>query len=77
MTHELEESDNEVVDRLLAEIRVKDKLILDIKRELSFAGHDIGLLTVTGAIKRVVLDWVEATNKIAELEKELTRLMKK
>ena len=26
MTHELEESDNEVVDRLLAEIRVKDKL---------------------------------------------------
>lgn len=67
------ENPEEVIDRLMKEIRQLRTNIDSIRQEVQKAKCDLHLLTTSGAIRKLVSERNEALERVRALEKELER----
>jgi uncharacterized protein YacL (UPF0231 family) len=67
----------EVIDRLINEVRNYKTKLQEIREAISRAGIDFEKLTVIGAIKKLLLDNKELISEVSALFKEIDNLRRK
>ena len=68
--------DEAVIDRLVAEVRSLHNELESVRTALARGGEDLHLLTTIGAIQLLLRDRKDQADKIRQLEKELTKMIR-
>ncbi len=66
----------EVIQRLLDEVRMLKGVLLEVRHEVNCAEVDFERMSVVGCIKKLAKDRRESQEEIRKLNKELDKLVK-
>jgi plasmid stabilization system protein ParE len=70
------EQSEQVIDRLLDEVRSLRTQLYEVRHAVNNAGPDFDRMSVVGGIKKISKDRKEGEHEIRKLNKELDRLIK-
>lgn len=70
------EQADEVIQRLLDEVRMLKGVLLEVRHEVNCAEADFERMSVVGCIKKLAKDRRESHEEIRKLNKELERLIR-